>query len=74
MLNLFRHVLYKILIRREEEEMMAMLFATKIILGKAEFGQVPAKLKAQVAEILLENGCEDLITEEEYLPQVNEVK
>lgn len=49
--------------------MMAMLFASKIILGKAIFEDVPVKLKEQVAEILLENGCEDLITEEEYLPK-----
>ena len=69
MLNLLRHLLYKILFKGEEEEMMAMLFASKIILGKAIFEDVPVKLKEQVAEILLENGCEDLITEEEYLPK-----
>lgn len=49
--------------------MMAMLFATKIILEKATFDQVPRKLKAQVAEILIENGCEELITDPEYLPK-----
>lgn len=49
--------------------MMAMLFASKIILGKAIFEDVPVKLKEQVAEILIENGCENMITEEEYLPQ-----
>lgn len=49
--------------------MMAMLFATKIILGKATFEQVPAKLKGQVAEILIYNGCEDLITDPDYLPK-----
>ena len=72
---MLRHLLYKILfifIKGEEEKMMAMLFASKIILGKAIFEDVPVKLKEQVAEILIENGCEDLITEEEYLPQVNE--
>lgn len=36
--------------------MMAMLFAQRIILGKTEFVQVPAKLKAQVADILI-NEC-----------------
>lgn len=75
MLNLLRHLLYKILfifIKGEEEKMMAMLFASKIILGKANFEDVPVKLKEQVAEILIENGCEDLITEEEYLPPVEE--
>lgn len=50
--------------------MMAMLFASKIILGKATFDQVPRLLKQQVAELLIDNGCEDLITEVEYLPKV----
>lgn len=49
--------------------MMEMLFATKIILGKATFDQVPEKLKGQVAEILIDNGCTDLITDEAYLPK-----
>lgn len=47
-----------------------MLFATKIILGNIVFKQVPRLLKQQVADILIENGCEDLITEEEYLHTV----
>lgn len=44
------------LLAKGEEEMMAMLFAQRIILGKTEFSQVPAKLKAQVADILV-NEC-----------------
>ena len=36
--------------------MMAMLFAQRVILGKTEFDKVPAKLKAQVADILI-NKC-----------------
>lgn len=43
--------------------MMAMLFAQKIMLGKLTFTDVPAKLKEQVKEILVESGCKDLITE-----------
>lgn len=39
-----------------DNEMMAMLFAQRVILGKTEFDQVPAKLKAQVADILI-NEC-----------------
>ena len=39
---------------RGEDEMMALLFAQRIILGKTEFSAVPAKLKAQVATILIE--------------------
>ena len=42
---------------------MAMLFATKVILGKITYAEVPAKLKPQVAEILRENGLEELIVE-----------
>ena len=37
-------------------EMMAMLFAQRVILGKTEFNDVPAKLKSQVADILI-NEC-----------------
>ena len=39
-----------------DETMMAMLFAQRVILGKTEFNAVPAKLKAQVADILI-NEC-----------------
>ena len=38
------------------KEMMAMLFAQRVILGKTEFEKVPAKLKTQVADILI-NEC-----------------
>lgn len=43
--------------------MMAMLWCQQIILGKKTFAQVPAKLKAQVRELLIDSGCEDLISE-----------
>ena len=36
--------------------MMATLFAQRVILGKTEFNDVPAKLKPQVADILI-NEC-----------------
>ena len=36
----------------KEKDMMSMLFAQRVILGKTEFAAVPAKLKAQVAVIL----------------------
>lgn len=45
--------------------MMAMLFAQRVILGKCEFDQVPAKLKKQVAEILIDEcGMPELVPEE----------
>lgn len=43
-------------------EMMAMLFAQRVILGKTEFAAVPAKLKQQVADILIEEcGLPELV-------------
>lgn len=45
--------------------MMAMLFAQRVILGKTEFAAVPAKLKAQVADILInECGLPELVPAE----------
>jgi hypothetical protein len=35
---------------------MALLFAQRIILGKSTFAQVPALLKEQVREILIDSG------------------
>ena len=46
-------------------EMMAMLFAIRVTLGKTEFNAVPAKLKAQVADILInECGLPELVPAE----------
>lgn len=45
--------------------MMGLLFATRVILGKTEFAAVPAKLKAQVADILVnECGLPELVPAE----------
>ena len=42
--------------------MMALLFAQRVILGKTEFNEVPAKLKGQVADILInECGMHELV-------------
>lgn len=48
---------------KEDIDMLAMLWANQIILGKKTFAQVPAKLKEKVREILIDAGCEDLIEE-----------
>lgn len=56
-------LIFRILFGKGGETMMAMLWAQKIILGKKTFADVPAKLKDQVAEILIESGLEELITE-----------
>lgn len=50
-------------LREEGEMMMAMLWAQKIMYGKKTFAEVPAKLKEQVREILIESGMEELIVE-----------
>lgn len=45
--------------------MMGLLFATRVILGKTEFDAVPAKLKPQVADILInECGLPELVPAE----------
>lgn len=39
--------------KKGELEMMAMLFACRVVEGRTEFARVPAKLKPQVAEIII---------------------
>ena len=42
--------------------MMAMLFAIRVTLGKTTFNDVPAKLKASVAEMLIDEiGMPELV-------------
>lgn len=48
---------------RKEEDMMAMIWAQQIMLGKKTYAQVPRLLKDKVKEILIDSGCEDLVTE-----------
>ena len=47
----------------KEEDMMAMLWAQQIMLGKKNYAQVPRLLKDKVNEVLIDSGCEDLVTE-----------
>lgn len=56
-------LILRILYGKEADTMMAMLWAQQIILGKKTYSQVPAKLKEQVKDVLIDSGCEDLITE-----------
>lgn len=62
---MLKNILLLILFGKEGTDMIAMLWAQRIIYGKKTYSQVPRLLKEQVAEILIECGCEDLITEEE---------
>ena len=60
-----RKLIFKLLFGKEGEEMMAMLWAQQIMLGKKTFAQVPRLLKDKVKEILIDSGMEELVTEEE---------
>ena len=46
----------------KEEDMMAMLWAQQIMLGKKTFADVPRLLKDKVKEILMDSGMEELVT------------
>lgn len=61
--NVCLNLLLSFMLNRKEKEMMAMLYAQQIMLGKKTFNDVPRLLKERVAEILRDSGCEDLITE-----------
>lgn len=56
-------LIIKILFGKDGDIMVAMLWAQWIILGKKNFDQVPRLLKDKVKEILIDSGCEDLVTE-----------
>ena len=56
-------LIIKILFGKEGETMMAMLWAQQIMLEKKTYAQVPRLLKEKVKEILIDSGCEYLVTE-----------
>lgn len=58
-MNSLRIFLLKILLRKEVRE-MAVVYATLIVKGKKTFAQVPAKLQAEVRDILISLDCGDL--------------
>lgn len=64
MVDKLTSLLFRILFGKGGEDMMAMLWAQQIMLGKKSFKQVPKLLKEKVRELLVDSGCEDLITEE----------
>ena len=59
MLNLFG----LLIVSGREEDMMAMIWAQQIMLGKKTYADVPRLLKEKVREILIDSGCEELVTE-----------
>mgnify|MGYP001156332198 CR=1 FL=1 len=50
-------------LQKGSKEMMAMLWAQQIMLGKKTYAQVPRLLKDKVKEVLIDSGCEDIVTE-----------
>ena len=63
MRDLMISLLFQILFGKGGEDMMAMLWAQQIMLGKKTFAQVPKLLKEKVKEILIDSGMEELVTE-----------
>lgn len=63
MANIAISLLFQILFGKGGADMMAMLWAQQIMLGKKSFAQVPKLLKEKVKEILIDSGCEELVTE-----------
>ena len=63
MRDLMISLLFRIIVGKEGEEMMAMLWAQQIMLGKKTFAQVPKLLKEKVKEILIDSGMEEIVTE-----------
>lgn len=61
-IELARVFLITNLLKKGEKIMMAMFFAQRVILGKTTFDEVPATLKDQVAEILIDSGLPELVT------------
>ena len=55
--------IFLLFMRKEGKEMMAMLWAQQIMLGKKTYAQVPRLLKEQTREILIDSGYEELVTE-----------
>ena len=50
----------KILLGKGGIDMMAMLWAQQIMLGKAAFADVPRLLKDKVKALLVDSGCAEL--------------
>ena len=56
---MFQFIIYRILFGKDVME-MAVVYATLIIKGKKTFADVPAKLKDEVKQILIDLDCADL--------------
>lgn len=59
---MFSQLIIKILFRKDVKE-MAVIYATLIVKGKKNYADVPARIKEQVKEVLIDLDCADLVTE-----------
>lgn len=55
-------LIIKIFFRKDVKE-MAVIYATLIVKGKKNYADVPARIKEQVKEVLIDLDCADLVTE-----------
>ena len=60
-LNIFGNLL--IFVKRKEVEHMAVIYVALIVKGKRTYQTVPAVIKPQVRELLVDLELEDLIVE-----------
>lgn len=60
-LNIFGNLL--IFVKRKEVEHMAVIYVALIVKGKRTYQSVPAVIKPQVRELLVDLEMEDLIVE-----------
>ena len=56
--------LFILFMNKEDKEMVAILWVSRIVAGKRKFSDVPRLLKDQVREILIEADLEYLIDED----------
>ena len=54
-------IIMRLIFGKGGDDMMAMLWAQQIMLGKKTYAQVPKLLKAKVREILIDSGMEELV-------------
>lgn len=59
---MFSQLIIKIFFRKDVKE-MAVIYATLIVKGKKNYADVPARIKEQVKEVLIDLDCADLATE-----------
>lgn len=62
--DMIKKIILHILFTKEENQMVAMLWVSRIVAGKKTYKDVPRLLKAQVKELLIEAGLEEFIEED----------